>query len=78
MSLLPFLKKNKEMMVAAPSEKIERKSDEETEEEFDSLEGAMQELGAALTAKDYKTAAAVFRAAQEFLDSQPHLEGSHI
>lgn len=78
MSLPPFLKKSQEASTSGPVEKIERKSDEGADDEFDSLEGAMSELHSALNAKDYKMAAEIFRAAQEFLDSQPHQEGEHI
>lgn len=78
MSLPPFLKKSQEASTSGPVEKIERKSDHESDGEFDSLEGAMSELHSALNAKDYKGAAEIFRSAFELMDSQPHVEGPHI
>ncbi len=75
--MLPYLKEH-EVAGGGPSEKIERKPDEESDGEFDSLEGAMSELHSALNAKDYKGAAEIFRSAFELLDSQPHVEGEHV
>jgi hypothetical protein len=76
--MLPFVKDKKEGSVSAPVESIERKPDEDKEDEFDSLESAMSELHEALNAKNYKGAAQIFRSAFELLDSEPHKEGPHI
>jgi hypothetical protein len=75
--MLPYLK-DKEVGTVAIPDKIERKPDEEGGDEFDSLESAMSELHSALNAKDFKSAASIFRSAFELLDSEPHEEGSHI
>lgn len=75
--MLPWIKKNDDVAAVSVPEKIERKSDDEGEDEFDSLEGAMSELHSALNAKDYKGAASIFRSAFDLLDSQPHFEGPH-
>ena len=75
--MLPYLK-DKDFGTVALSDKIERKPDEEHEDEADSLEGAMSELHSALNSKDYKGAAAIFRSAFELLESEPHEEGEHI
>jgi hypothetical protein len=77
MGTLPFMtNKSKDGGVAGPVESVERKPDEP--EEFDSLHGAMQELHSAMNAKDYKSAAEIFRSAFELLDSEPHEEGPHV
>ncbi len=64
--------------MSAPVDSIERKHDEDFEEDFDSLEAAMSELHSALNSKDYKGAADIFRSAYQLLDSEPHEEGEHI
>jgi hypothetical protein len=64
-------------IVSAVPDKIERKPDEGSEDEYDSLEGAMSELHSALNAKKYNEAAKIFRSAFELMDSQPHAEGPH-
>ena len=74
--MLPYLKRSKEVSVAVPSETIKRESD--SEQEPDSLETAMEELHSALTRKDFKGAADIFRSAFELMDSAPHVEGPHI
>lgn len=81
--MLPFLKDKKEAGMSTKPEldKIDRKPDEEEDEDHDvvdSLEGAMQELHSALNAKDYSGAAEIFRSAFELMDSEPHEEGEHI
>lgn len=77
---LPYFKKNNEAaaVVMPVTDKVERKPDNESEDEFDSLSGAMSELHSALNAKDYKNAAKIFRSAFELMDSEPHVEGPHI
>lgn len=73
-----FLQKQSDAAIVSPvPDKIERKPDDSKDEEFDSLEGAMQELHSALNSKDYKGAAQIFRSAFELMDSQPHEEGPH-
>jgi len=76
--MLPFLKKKDEVGSIALPDAIERKPDENKEEDFDSLESAMDEIHSALQSKDYKSAAQIFRSAFELLDSEPHHEGEHI
>ena len=61
-----------------PEEVIKRDADEGKEEDLDHLESAMEELHNALQSKDFKLAAEIFRACQELIDSEPHVEGSHI
>lgn len=67
--MLPFLKNKDDAAISAPADKIKRKPD--GEEEYDSLESACEELGNALAAKDWKAAAAAWRAGSELLNSQP-------
>ena len=74
--MLPFRKLKDEASISAPADKIKRKPDGEPE--YDALESACEELGTALAAKDWKAAAAAWRAGFELLDSQPHEEGEHI
>ncbi len=74
---LPFLKHKQDGGMQSPIESVKREPDEDKEEEFDSLEGAMSELYEALNAKNYKGAAQIFRSAFELLDSEPHEEGPH-
>lgn len=71
-------KKQKDGAASMPVDSIERKPDEEKEDEFDSLEHSMSELHTALNSKDYKGAAEIFRSAFELLDSEPHEEGPHV
>jgi hypothetical protein len=75
--MLPFLKKAKEEASASTTEKVLRKPDDESEEEFDSLEVAAEELLFAIEKKDTKAIAAALRAAFELCDSEPHFEGPH-
>ena len=74
--MLPFLKRNQEASGSGPIESVERKSD--SEEEYDALESAADDLIAAVHAKDTKGAAAALRAAFQLADSEPHEEGPHI
>lgn len=67
--MLPFLKNKDDAATSAPADKITRKPD--VDEEYDSLESACEELGNALAAKDWKGAAAAWRAGAELLNSQP-------
>jgi hypothetical protein len=73
--MLPFLKNKKESGVAVV-ESVERKADDGSVP--DVLEGAMEELQAALSRSDWKQAADIFRSAFELMDSQPHEEGTHV
>lgn len=73
--MLPFLKHNKDASSSSPIEAISRKPDDG--EEYDVLESAMEDLCHAIDAKDYKSAAAAFRAGFELLESQPHEENTN-
>ena len=75
--MLPFMKHSKEASVSVAPGVVTRKSDHEDSDEYDSMHSAMEEFGAALDKKDYKTAAEIFRSAFELLDSEPHEEGPH-
>lgn len=72
--MLPFLKQKMEGSVSQPPTSIKRDSDEPKEDDFDSLEVAMEEL---FKAKDNKERAAAFRAAFDLLEKEPHEEVSH-
>ena len=74
--MIPFMR-NKEASVSAPAE-VERRKPDSEEGEYDALEAAAEDLGAALAAKDFKAAAAALRAAFQLADSEPHIEGEHI
>ena len=73
--MLPFLKHKQEAAVAIPVESEKRKPDHE--EEYDSLHACMEELTAAVHAKDAAAAAEAFRAAFQILESEPHEEAEH-
>jgi len=73
--MLPFLK-NKKEAGAAVVESVERKPDDGSTP--DVLEGAMEEFHAALRRSDWKQAADIFRSAFELMDSEPHVEGTHV
>ena len=75
--MLPFLKRNKDASVSSDADPIVRKTDEDKEPEHDALETAMEELASHLAAKDFKAAAACFRAACELCDAEPHEEDPH-
>jgi len=75
--MIPFLKRDQEASVSAPASVEKRKPDDE-EAEYDALEAAAEDLGAALAAKDFKAAAAALRAAFQLADSEPHEEGEHL
>ena len=70
--MLPFLAKTKEGSVSAPVEVQKREPDEE--QDYDSLESAVEDLFAAFKANDVKAGCAAFRAAFDLLESQPHEE----
>ncbi len=74
--MIPFLK-NQEASVSMPAA-VERRKPDSEEAEFDGLEACMEELGAALAAKDFKGAAAAFRSAFQLSEIEPHEEGEHI
>ena len=74
----PFLKLKKDASASMPIDTMTRKSDEDESQDLDGLEIAMEELHNALMAKDYKSAAQIFRDAADLVDSQPHVEGEHI
>lgn len=76
--MLPFLKRKDDVGVAGPIEKMERKPDEDSEPDLDSLEICMQELSKALKADDHKGAAEAFRAACQIVDTEPQEEGPHV
>lgn len=73
--MLPHLKNKQDSMAAVPPAAIERKHDDGSDP--DPLEGAMQELHAALGRSDYKEAAEIFRSALDLMESSPHTEGAH-
>jgi hypothetical protein len=75
--MIPFLKKRDEASASAPAGKIERRPDEDKEEDYDGLEACMSELAAALKSDDPKAAAVAFRSAFDMLEMQPHEEGPH-
>lgn len=75
--MLPFLKRNKEGSASMEVDHVTRKPDEDKEQDYDGLEAAMEELATHLAAKDFKAAAACFRAAMQLCDSEPHEEGPH-
>ena len=77
--MLPFLKKEKEVSISAPAEKIKRQPDTEYHgDDFDMLEAAAQDLCDALAAKDYKAIAVAIRAAFDICEAMPHEEGPHL
>lgn len=73
--MLPFLKHSQDASASAPVQSIKRSSD--SEEEYDSLDSASDDLISAVHAKDTKAVSAALRAAFELVDSQPHAEGEH-
>jgi hypothetical protein len=73
--MLPYLKKKQDVVSVAGPDKMVRAADNE---EFDSMEGAMNELYEALRAGNFKGAAQIFKSAVELIDSEPHEEGEHI
>lgn len=76
--MLPFIKKSKEASVAVPSQSVERKPDDESEEAFDSLEMVAQDLIDAMQSKDAKLLALALRSAFQICDLEPHEEGEHV
>lgn len=75
--MLPFLKQNKEVSVAVPTEHIEREHDGE-EKEYDLLESAAEDLISAMHSKSVKSVCEALRSAFDILDSEPHHEGPHL
>jgi len=75
--MIPFLKKRDEASASSSVDKIERKPDEDKEEDYDGLEACMSELAAALKSEDHKAAAVAFRSAFDMLEMQPHEEVDH-
>lgn len=75
--MIPFLKRDQEASVSAPAN-VERRKPDDDEAEYDGLEACMEELGAALAAKDFKGAASAFRSAFQLSEIEPHEEGEHI
>lgn len=76
--MLPYIKHKQVAALVSPVEdKIKRESDEGTEEEYDPLESAAEELCNAIKEENYKAAASALRSAFELLDAQPHEEGPH-
>ena len=75
--MIPFLRKKDEASTSMPADKIKREPDEGKEDDYDSLEAACEDLGNALAAKDWKAAAAAWRAGFDLLESQPHEEAEH-
>lgn len=75
--MIPFLRKKDEASASAPADKIERKPDEDKEEDYDGLEACMSELAAALKSDDAKAAAVAFRSAFDMLEMAPHEEIDH-
>jgi len=74
--MLPYLKREKEVSVSSPSEKVERKADEP--EDMDYLEQCAGELMEALKSGDKKAVARELKAFFEIADALPHEEGDHI
>jgi hypothetical protein len=76
--MLPFLKREKEASVSLPSDKIQRKPDEEQDEgELDYLDEIAGELIDAIHAKNKKAAASALHSFFEVCDALPHEEGPH-
>ncbi len=75
--MLPFLKKSQDGASSSPVEHITREPDEGTEEEYDSMESAAEDLCNAVHSKNYKAVASALRAAFELAESEPHEEGPH-
>ena len=75
--MLPFLQKNKEASVSAMPQTIQRDHDENSEQEFDALETAAEDLINAIHAKDVKGVTQALRAAFDLQESEPHDEGPH-
>lgn len=71
MALPVFLKQQKEASVSAPAESIHRKPDEGSEQSFDPLESAGQDLIDAVKRGDAKDVAAALRSAYEMCQSEP-------
>lgn len=67
--MIPFLKHAKEASSSGPVDSIKRDPDDGAEDEYDGLEAACEDFGNALAAKDWKAAAAAWRAADEILES---------
>lgn len=75
--MLPIKKRKDEASVSAPPDHILREPDDGADE-YDSLEGAMQELAGHLISKNWKAAAECFRAAIELCASDANEEGEHV
>lgn len=69
--MLPFLKKNQESSVSAPSETIKREPDGD-EDGFDPLEVAAEDVLFAIEHKDKKALARALQAAYELCMEGPH------
>jgi hypothetical protein len=78
LKMLPFLKHDKEVSVSVPTGKIERKSDDNKDQDFDEFHQVAEELINAIHSKDVKTTAEVLKAAFDLADSMPHFEGPHL
>lgn len=76
--MIPFLKRKDDVSVTAQPDKIQRKPDDEAEEDYDGLAAVSEELCEAIHAKDYKSVAIALRAAFQILDLEPHKEGEHL
>jgi hypothetical protein len=73
---LPFLKTNRNNNAGVIVQ--HRASDEpENDNKDDGLETCLEEMHAAMDARDYKQAARSLRAAFQICDSEPHEEGEH-
>jgi hypothetical protein len=77
MALPVYLKQQKEASVSVPSETITRKPDEGSEQSYDALESAGQDLIDAVKSGDAKLVAAALRSAFQICDLEPHEEGPH-
>ncbi len=72
--MIPFLKRKDEASVSIPADKIKREPDDDSEEDYDGLEAAAEDLCHAIKAEDYKAAASALRAAFELMEASPHEE----
>lgn len=60
-----------------PADPVKRKPDEEKEEDYDSLESAVQDLISAFKSGDAKAGCEALRAAFQIYDLEPHDEYPH-
>lgn len=76
MSMLPWLKRDKESGIAGVMT-VHRNPDKPEENQYDEVESAARDLIDACKSDDVKGVAAALRAAFQILDSEPHHESPH-